>query len=353
MMEESLSTLRDWERFAAIPYARSTDEQMMDYDDYSDYSKLPNTPDVTIIVLAYNHELWIEECLESLLNQKTRYSYEILVSEDCSTDKTAEICKRYQAQNPNMIRLFCARHNYKGVGNGGVGGRVPRAVVGRSRYVMWCEGDDYWVDPEKIERQVSYLESHFDTDACAGRFNTYYLQEDRMDRSQETLKSDFVQQVFSNGFGFYHVSTLCVRQNAYKSFVDYARKIGASYDMNLLYSLELSKGIYVMPGIVSVYRRTGSGIWSACSLDSMRAQHHRTLMVNAKFSKFPGSIFMYAQLIAAYWNYARLDFYKKRDVKSILLATLRVLQYSFCHPLSVGYCAFFFAVPKIINRVSR
>lgn len=351
--EEQLSTLRDWESFAKIPYPRCTDAQAMDYDDLSNYSQLPANPDVTVIVLAYNHGKWIRDCLDSLVNQETLYSYEILVSEDGSSDNTRAVCMEYQARYPAMIRLFAARHNYRGLGNGGVGGRVVRAVVDHSRYVMWCEGDDYWVDEHKIEKQVSLLESRHDVDACVARFNTFYVRENLLDRTQETLGGDFIQHVFKNGFAFYHISTICVRQCAYQAYVEYAKKIGVAYDMTLLLTLELGRGIYVMHGIVSVYRSTGEGIWSSCSANSMRAQHHRTLTVNALATKFPASIYMYAALINGYWQYARIDFWQKRDWGAMLLALLRMVQYSLRSPLSVGYCARFFVWPKVLDKLRK
>jgi len=113
---------------------------------------------VSILCIAYNHEPFIRKALDGFLMQKTRYSYEILVHDDASTDSTANIIREYAARHPDQIfPVFQSRNQYsKGVAVN-YEFNFRRA---RGKYIALCEGDDYWTDENKLERQVQYLESH-------------------------------------------------------------------------------------------------------------------------------------------------------------------------------------------------
>lgn len=110
---------------------------------------------VSICMLTYNHELFIEKTLFSILNQKTNFGFEILVHDDASTDKTRFIIEKYQKLYPNIIKPIFQNMNQwsKGV-NPSVKYNYPRA---KSKFVAWCEGDDMWIDDNKLAYQVSIM----------------------------------------------------------------------------------------------------------------------------------------------------------------------------------------------------
>lgn len=110
---------------------------------------------VSIIVTAYNQENYIEEALLSLVNQKTTFNYEIIVGEDCSTDNTRSILTTLQKKYPNIITLIFNEKNLGIAGNWTSTMRQSNA-----EYLAICEGDDYWTDIHKLQKQVDFLEKH-------------------------------------------------------------------------------------------------------------------------------------------------------------------------------------------------
>lgn len=116
--------------------------------------RVPN-PIVSIRTSTYNHEKYIAQCIESVLAQKTTFPFEYIIGEDCSTDGTRKIVERYASQHPDLIRVITSRSN---VGMKENGGRCNRAS--RGKYTAICEGDDYWTDPLKLQRQIEFLEKN-------------------------------------------------------------------------------------------------------------------------------------------------------------------------------------------------
>lgn len=134
--------------------------------------------DVSVYMLTYFHEKYISEALESVLKQKTKYTYEIVVSDDCSKDRTVEILKEYQKKYPNIIRL---QLNEENIG-------IPRNIfqarcMCRGRYIVALSGDDYWIDDGKLEKEVSFLDEHNEY------FSLFNLVELRVDNSSEAYET--------------------------------------------------------------------------------------------------------------------------------------------------------------------
>jgi len=120
-----------------------------------------NKPLVSACIITYNHEKFIRECLEGAINQKLSYPYEIVIGEDCSTDKTKQICKEYKKRYSDLIRLIERDDN---IGMNGNWAETIKACNGK--YIALCEGDDYWIDPKKLQKQVDFLEQNKEYAAC-------------------------------------------------------------------------------------------------------------------------------------------------------------------------------------------
>jgi len=122
------------------------------------------TPLVSIINNTYNHESFIREALESFLGQETTFPVEILVHDDASTDDTAEIIKEYELKYPGLVLPVYQKENQysKGV-KLTQNFQYPRA---RGKYIALCEGDDYWTDPLKLQKQVEFLEANEEYVMC-------------------------------------------------------------------------------------------------------------------------------------------------------------------------------------------
>ena len=126
-------------------------------------------PMVSVCVQTYQHVHYIRRCLDSILEQRTNFGFEILLGEDASTDGTREICIEYSNQNTDKIRLFLLDRKNVVYLNGRATGRynlINNLKKSNGKYIAHCQGDDYWNDPDKLQKQVDFLETHDDHAIC-------------------------------------------------------------------------------------------------------------------------------------------------------------------------------------------
>jgi glycosyltransferase involved in cell wall biosynthesis len=151
--------------------------------------------DISVWITTYNHEQFIAEAIESVLMQQTTFTYELIIGEDCSTDGTREIVLAYKARYPDKIRLFLPDSNL---------GMIPMAWASyrccTGRYVAWLDGDDYWLDPLKIQKQVEFLENNPAFSFCFHKVrvqtstHSYNSKDPLMASEDDTLSvSDFIK----------------------------------------------------------------------------------------------------------------------------------------------------------------
>lgn len=110
---------------------------------------------VSVMMVTYNHEKYIEQAILSVLNQNVDFRYELLIGEDCSTDHTRAVAEKYQVMYPEVIKLI--KHN-KNMGALKNEADLRRRCQGQ--YIAVLEGDDYWTNPDKLKRQVEFLDTH-------------------------------------------------------------------------------------------------------------------------------------------------------------------------------------------------
>jgi glycosyltransferase involved in cell wall biosynthesis len=118
-------------------------------------NRTTGTPLVSVHMITYNHEAFIGRAIEGVLNQRTDFKYELVIGEDCSFDATRSECEYYELKFPDIIRLLPSVRNLGMMPNAN---RVTNACTGK--YIALCEGDDFWTDPEKLQKQVSFLEKN-------------------------------------------------------------------------------------------------------------------------------------------------------------------------------------------------
>src|SRR5512133_148878 len=116
---------------------------------------------VSVLVMTYNHEKFIQQALDSVAMQATNFDYEILISEDCSTDRTREIVLEFQKEHPDKVRLLLSKTN---VHSNQVVVRGIRAAQGQ--YLAMLDGDDYWTSPTKLQKQADFLDGHPECSLC-------------------------------------------------------------------------------------------------------------------------------------------------------------------------------------------
>jgi len=129
-------------------------------------------PLVSVCVQTYNQEAYIEKCLDSILMQKTNFLFEIILGEDQSDDKTKNICVAYSEKYPEKIKLFLRDRKDVILIDGNITGRynfIENLKSCQGKYIALCEGDDYWTDNSKLQKQVDYLEANQNVNLCFHR----------------------------------------------------------------------------------------------------------------------------------------------------------------------------------------
>lgn len=124
------------------------------YVDYSDWNALPLHPVVSVVMATYNHERYLGEAIEGVVNQETDFPFELIVGEDCSSDRTRAVALRYQREYPAIIRVIAAQVR---AGMHENCGRMVAAA--RGPYLAFCEGDDCWHRHDKLRDQIALMES--------------------------------------------------------------------------------------------------------------------------------------------------------------------------------------------------
>ncbi len=130
----------------------------------SDSEKLCAHPVVSVHMITYNHEPFIRQAIEGVMMQKTDFEFELVIGEDCSQDKTREICFEYQRKYPDKVRVLWWHENVSKLGGNN---RRVRAHC-RGEYIAFCEGDDYWIDPLKLQKQVDVMRKDPNVGLCFG-----------------------------------------------------------------------------------------------------------------------------------------------------------------------------------------
>lgn len=148
--------------------------QKVPIEEYPNQTALKK-PLVTVCVFAFNHAAYIAKCLDSILMQQTNFDFIIYLGEDVSEkDNTREICIEYAEKYPDKIRLILQRKENKFPLRGRPSGRFNifyGFLSTQSKYIALCDGDDYWTDPLKLQKQVDFLEANSQYGICCTNFN--------------------------------------------------------------------------------------------------------------------------------------------------------------------------------------
>lgn len=137
-------------------------------------------PLVSVRCITYNHEPYIAQALDGFLMQKTNFPFEVIVHDDASTDRTADIVREYEKKHPKIIRAIYQTENQYSKRDGSIG-RIMNAAC-RGRYIAICEGDDYWIDGNKLQMQVDFLEANPEYGMCYTQARVYNQSRGRFGR---------------------------------------------------------------------------------------------------------------------------------------------------------------------------
>lgn len=213
---------------------------------------------VSISCLVYNHEPYLKQCFEGFVMQKTNFKFEVLIHDDASTDGSVEIIKEYTDKYPDIFKPYFQKENQYSQGNGFVGGKINRERA-KGKYIALCEGDDYWIDPLKLQKQVDFMENHNEYTLCGSNgiilWDNGYKEPkyfNNVFKTREVLPEEII------GHWFFPTASLLVRKTVYDNYPDWTKKI-YSGDQTLTL-ICLSKGkICCIGNTTCVYRKTHNG----------------------------------------------------------------------------------------------
>lgn len=228
---------------------------------------------VTIRCITYNHERYIRQCLESFVMQKTNFRYEAIVHDDASTDRTADIIREYAEKYPEIIKPIFETENQYSKKDGSLS-RIMNAHT-HGKYVAMCEGDDYWIDSLKLQKQVDFLENNPDYTMCFHNAMEHWENSDKEDKLFSSIKDrDYTGlEVYSNWI--IPTASVIFRRNIYDSIL-YNQAVLNPYfifgDIVLfLTNAELGK-LRGFNDTMSVYRRHSGGLTATKSYDRIWKQ---------------------------------------------------------------------------------
>jgi glycosyltransferase involved in cell wall biosynthesis len=229
-------------------------------------------PLVSVLMLTFNHEKYLLEAIEGVLKQETDFDFELIISDDCSTDKTEEIVKKIIDSDPKGYIIKYIKHK-KNIGMYANGLFVFNE--GNGEYLALCEGDDYWVDPFKLQNQVDLLKIRPDATMCVGLSNILKNNNKISHLNTNISHRKTNDLIFFNDIltTYFHTSTYLIKKECLPYLLSFSGVIPLS-DTVIRYLL-ISKGPFVLYNeIVSVYRFSGEGMWTSLSKEKQYLAHY-------------------------------------------------------------------------------
>lgn len=219
---------------------------------------------VSICCLTYNHELYIRQCLDGFLSQQTDFAFEILIHDDASTDRTSLILKEYEKKYPDLIKVIYQSENQysKGV-NIHLAYNLPRV---KGKYIAFCEGDDYWTKPYKLQKQIEFLETHPNYSLCC--HHAQLLLQKTLEIKYLPLPAKIKNESFSFSLNdwielgwFFTTASIVFRKDCINTH--FLNRFPDCKDAHVFYWLLKKGNGYFMKEDMSVYRRHDGGVWSS------------------------------------------------------------------------------------------
>lgn len=212
---------------------------------------------VSVFMITYNQEKYIDQAIQSVLSQKTSFDFEIVIGEDLSTDRTREIVLGYEARYPGKIRVIRSDNNVGAQANA-----IRTFLACKQKYVALLEGDDYWTDPYKLQTQVNLLEAHPEYVGC------FHNTEERYEDDPDMPSFLYCKYPSARPVSFADLShgnlmptcSVMYRNNLFGKFPEWFSKLKmADWPLHLL-NAQFGDFWYI-PKIMGVHRLHSKGIW--------------------------------------------------------------------------------------------
>ncbi len=263
---------------------------------------------VSISVMVFNHEKYLRRCLDGIVSQKTNFRFEALIHDDASTDASPSIIREYEEKYPDIIKpIYQSENQYSKKTNIHFTYQYPRT---QGKYFCLCEGDDFWSDENKLQRQFDSMEAHPECSLCVHRvrgvnedgtpngklFPDYELK-DGIIRGEQMVSDILCGKTYP-----FHTSSYFYKSEAYTTLSEPPEfmKVTRSGDMTRLLYLGNLGDVYFLDEIMSCYRMNSIGSWSSRIKQdlSFRIAHMRGFIASLeKYDEFTNG--RYHDLIVA------------------------------------------------------
>lgn len=215
-------------------------------------------PVVSVQCFAYNHISFIAQAIDGFLMQRTDFPFEIVVHDDASTDGTADVIREYEKEFPQIIKPIYEKENQYSKRNGSLERIINKACKGK--YVTFCEGDDYWTDCDKLQKQFNFLEAHPEYVACS--HNTLVVEMGKKMKNRLMFPQKDIVLTINDMKERYHVSSLMCRSSAYFDTPFFLTNSSAPGDVKMAAYLKSKGSIFRSAEVMSAYRHGTPGSWT-------------------------------------------------------------------------------------------
>lgn len=226
--------------------------------------KYMDPPLVSVCCITYNHEPYIRDAIEGFLMQETDFPFEVIIHDDASTDKTAEIVRVYAELYPKIIKpIFQTENKYsKGI-------KILPIIVwpkAQGEFIALCEGDDYWTDPRKLQIQIAEMKKHPDCDISFHPAKVKYMDKSRPDTVQGEHRQETcvipLTEVIRGGGEFMPTNSIIIKREVWKVLPEWFYKEAPIGDFFLqIYGAKKAGALFISNNMV-IYRTGISGSWS-------------------------------------------------------------------------------------------
>lgn len=234
---------------------------------------------VSVICLAYNHEPYITQAMEGFVNQITDFDFEILVHDDASTDKTAEIIRGYEVKYPSLIKPIYQSENQYSQGKRIVHVIIETMAIGK--YIAICEGDDYWTDPYKLQKQVDHMEKHPECSLCVhGAVIVNAADNKVMGSNRPSMGNRYfsTEDVIKGGGGLFTTNSILYPSKFTENRPDFYKNSPIG-DYPLVIYLSMMGSVYYIDELMSAYRTNVPNSWTDTNFSSFekKSEHFKDM----------------------------------------------------------------------------
>lgn len=312
-----------------------------------DNNRLARNPLVTVQVYAYNKERYIGECLNSIVNQETSFEYEIIVSENPGTDRTREICLEYQKKYPEKFILVLREENMGLFYN-----YFEAERMSRGKYIARCDGDDYWCDDHKLQKQVSFLENNPEYGMC---YTRSLILEDETHKFKKIIgglpwkgfKANLLKEAVQQ-------PTIMYKRELFKKYLEEIRPEDKDWlmeDVPRTLWFAYNSKIERLEDITAVYRTVSNSLSHQVDFVKQEKYHRSILDIRLFFYNryYPGETDLIIPLYNDYYRRNINAAYQSLDFKNLMI-NMRQYRYSSAKEVMINiYILFRFCLKRVLK----